>query len=126
MDESKAESNQAFAPFIRWDLGVSWEHPAATSEYRKWQWGIYSGKASHFSDHGPVLTLGDLEGSQSSHAPRGRTGWLMRKPLGEHPGVLHRGCHDPTVKGCRAHGLGHPVPVRTNAGPCQQLRRMSG
>lgn len=29
MDQSKAEGLASFAP---WDLGVSWEHPAATSE----------------------------------------------------------------------------------------------
>ena len=31
VDDSEAES-QALSPFIRWELGVSWEHPTATSE----------------------------------------------------------------------------------------------
>lgn len=69
---------------------------------------------------------GRLAGSQSFHIFREEREWLMSEPLGEHVGACHRGHCEPIIKGCRADRMGYPVPVRANAGPFQQLRRMSG
>lgn len=64
------------------------------------------------------FSSGSLEGSQRE--------WLTSEPLGEHSGVCHGGHHEPIVKGCRGDRMGYPVPVRANARPFRQLRRMSG
>lgn len=83
MDEHKAESKQAFAPFTHEELGVYQEHPVAPSDGSQ----AYLGRGgSDFSDHGPVLTLRGLEGPLSAHVRRGGTGWMTWKPPGEHPG----------------------------------------